>query len=121
MNSMVLMIPMVEGVVFALGTRITMADGSMKKIEDINVGDYVKSAQIPNVPLDFDQKTLGKLGLVYLMKPPNNVWNVFYDIQELNRFHLFGGSVFDIYYDFYDSYFLVNDKIKSLGNIPFSY
>ena len=36
------MIPMVEGL-FGLGTRITMKSGSMKKIEDINVGDYVKS------------------------------------------------------------------------------
>ena len=27
----------------AIGTKITMADGSLKNIEDINIGEYVKS------------------------------------------------------------------------------
>ena len=41
---------------------------------------------------------------------PNNVWaTAFYDIQELNRVTPVSSSVFDLYYDFYDSYFLVND------------
>lgn len=105
----------------ALGTRITMADGSMKKIEDINVGDYVKSAQIPNVPLDFDAEDTWKTWTgVPHGNAPNNVWaTAFYDIQELNRVSPVSASVFDIYYDFYDSYFLVNDKIKATWEHPF--
>ena len=51
---------------------------------------------------------------------PNNVWvTAFYDIQELNRVSPVSASVFDLYYDFYDSYFLVNDKLKVTWEHPF--
>tara|TARA_A100001515_G_scaffold71513_1_gene56896 strand:- start:2062 stop:3204 length:1143 start_codon:yes stop_codon:yes gene_type:complete len=105
----------------ALGTRITMADGTLKKIEDINIGEYVKSAQIPGVPLDFDGEDTWKdwTGVPH-GNAPNNVWaTAYYDIQEMNRVSPVSASVFDIYYDFYDSYFLVNDKIKATWEHPF--
>ena len=92
-----------------------MADGTLKKIEDINIGEYVKSAQIPGVPLDFDGEDTWKdwTGVPH-GNAPNNVWaTAYYDIQEMNRVSPVSASVFDIYYDFYDSYFLVNDKIKA--------
>ena len=105
----------------ALGTKITMADGSLKKIEDLNVGDYVKSAQIPGVPLDFDAEDTWKTWTgVPHGNAPNNVWaTAYYDIQEMNRVEPVSASVFDIYYDFYDSYFLVNGKIKATWEHPF--
>ena len=105
----------------AIGTKITMADGSLKNIEDINIGEYVKSAQIPGVPLDFDSEDTWKdwVGVPH-GNAPNNVWaTAFYDIQELNRVSPVSASVFDLYYDFYDSYFLVNDKLKVTWEHPF--
>ena len=43
----------------------------------------------------------------------------YYDIQEMNRVSPVVASVFDIYYDFYDSYFLVNDKSNATWEHPF--
>ena len=105
----------------ALGTKIIMADGTTKLVEEINVGDYVKSAQIPGVPLDFEAEDTWKdwVGVPH-GNAPNNVWaTAFYDIQELNRVSPVSASVFDLYYDFYDSYFLVNDKLKVTWEHPF--
>ena len=39
-----------------IGTLITMADGTTKNIEDINVGDWVRAATVPGMPLDFDEE-----------------------------------------------------------------
>ena len=98
-----------------------MGDGSEKNIEDINVGDTVLSAQVPGMPLDFDDEDKWSVweGVPH-GNAPNNVWaTAYYDIQEMNRVSPVSASVFDIYYDFYDSYFLVNDKIKATWEHPF--
>ena len=105
----------------AIGTKITMADGSLKNIEDINIGEYVKSAQIPGVPLDFDSEDTWKdwTGVPH-GNAPNSEWSTaYYDVQELNRVSPVSASVFDIYYDFYDSYFLVNGSLKVTWEHPF--
>jgi len=105
----------------ALGTKITMADGTLKNIEDLNVGEYVRSAQIPGVPLDFDGEDTWKdwIGVPH-GNAPNSEWSTaYYDVQELNRSSPVSASVFDIYYDFYDSYFLVNDSLKVTWEHPF--
>tara|TARA_Y100000592_G_scaffold99058_1_gene173884 strand:- start:1521 stop:2651 length:1131 start_codon:yes stop_codon:yes gene_type:complete len=105
----------------AIGTKINMADGTMKNVEDLNVGDWVRSAQIPGVPLDFDSEDTWKTWIgVPHGNAPNNVWaTAFYDIQELNRVTPVSSSIFDLYYDFYDSYFLINDKLKVTWEHPF--
>jgi len=105
----------------AIGTKINLSDGSTKKIEELNIGDSVKSAVIPGVPLDFDAEDTWKewIGVPH-GNAPNNVWaTAFYDIQEMNRVSPVNASVFDIYYDFYDSYFLINDTLKVTWEHPF--
>ena len=37
------MIPMVEEDVFGVGSTITLGDGSTRLIEDINIGDEIKT------------------------------------------------------------------------------
>lgn len=105
----------------AIGTKINMPDGSTKKIEELNVGEYIKSAVIPGVPLDFDAEDTWKewVGVPH-GNAPNNVWaTAFYDIQEMNRVTPVEASIFDIYYDFYDSYFLINNSLKATWEHPF--
>ena len=105
----------------ALGTKITLPDGSTKNVEELNIGEYVKSVQIPGVPLDFDAEDTWRdwIGVPH-GNAPNNVWaTAFYDIQELNRVSPVSASVFDIYYDYYDSYFLINDNLKVTWEHPF--
>ena len=105
----------------ALGTKITLPDGTTKNVEELNIGEYVKSVQIPGVPLDFDAEDTWRdwIGVPH-GNAPNNVWaTAFYDIQELNRVSPVSASVFDIYYDYYDSYFLINGNLKVTWEHPF--
>jgi hypothetical protein len=104
-----------------LGTKITMGDGSEKNIEDISIGDTVLSAQVPGMPLDFDKEDKWSIwsGVPH-GNAPNNVWaTAFYDIQELNRVEPQSAEVFDVYFDYFDSYYLINDTLKATYEHPF--
>ena len=85
----------------ALGTKITMGDGTTKNIEDINVGDTVLSANVPGMPLDFDKEdTWSSWTGVPHGNAPNSVWaTAYYDIQEMNRVSPQNVEVFDVYFD----------------------
>ena len=106
-----------------VGTRINMPDGTTKNVEHLNIGDSVLSARIPGVPLDFDAEDTWKewIGVPH-GNSPNNVWATdFYDIQELNRAAPVSASVFDIYYDYYDSYFRVSTSLLRDLNVTWEH
>jgi len=104
-----------------IGTPITMADGTTKNIEDINVGDMIRSATVPGMPLDFDEEdTWSAWSGTPHGNPPGSVWaTAYYDIQEINRVRPASASVMDIYFDFYESYYLVNGSLKVTYEHPF--
>ena len=104
-----------------LGTPITMADGTTKNIEDLNVGEWVRAASVPGMPLDFDEEDTWSVwtGTPH-GNPPGSVWaTAYYDIQELNRVTPASASVKDIYFDWYDNYYLINDSLKATYEHPF--
>ena len=104
-----------------VGTPITMADGTTKNIEDVNVGDMIRSATVPGMPLDFDEEDTWSewIGIPH-GNPPGSVWaTAYYDIQELNRVTPASASVKDIYFDWYDNYYLINDSLKATYEHPF--
>jgi len=105
----------------ALGTKITMGDGTTKNIEDINVGDTVLSANVPGMPLDFDKEdTWSSWTGVPHGNAPNSVWaTAYYDIQEMNRVSPQNVEVFDVYFDYFDSYYLINGTLKATYEHPF--
>jgi len=104
-----------------IGTPITMADGSTKNIEDINVGDTIRSATVPGMPLDFDEEdTWSAWSGTPHGNPPGSVWaTAYYDIQEINRATPASARVMDIYFDYYDNYYLVNGSLKATYEHPF--
>ena len=104
-----------------IGTPITMADGSTKNIEDINIGDMIRSATVPGMPLDFDEEdTWSSWTGTPHGNPPGSVWaTAYYDIQETNRVTPASASVKDIYFDYYDSYYLINGSLKATYEHPF--
>ena len=104
-----------------IGTPITMADGTIKNIEDINVGDWVRAASVPGMPLDFDDEdTWNEWSGVPHGNPPSSVWaTAYYDIQEINRVTPASASVMDIYFDYYDNYYLINGELKATYEHPF--
>ena len=82
----------------------------LKIMEDINIGEWIRSATIPGVPLDFDEEdTWENWTGVPHGNPPGSVWaTAYYDIQEINRVTPASARVMDIYFDYYDNYYLVN-------------
>ena len=104
-----------------IGTLITMADGSTKNIEDLNVGDWVRAATIQGMPLDFDEENTWSTwqGTPH-GNPPGSVWaTAYYDIQEINRVTPASSSVQNIYFDYYDNYYLINGSLKATYEHPF--
>jgi hypothetical protein len=104
-----------------IGTPITMADGTIKNIEDVNVGEWVRAATVPGMPLDFDDEDTWEVwsGVPH-GNPPGSVWaTAYYDIQEMNRVTPASASVKDIYFDYYDNYYLINDSLKATYEHPF--
>ena len=104
-----------------LGTPIAMADGSTKNIEDVNIGDMVKSATINGMPLDFDDEDTWSIWVgTPHGNPPTSVWaTAYYDIQEVNRVSPQSAEVMDIYFDYYDNYYLINGSLKATYEHPF--
>jgi hypothetical protein len=104
-----------------IGTPITMADGTTKNIEDVNVGDMIRSATVPGMPLDFDEEDTWSewIGTPH-GNPPGSVWaTAYYDIQETNRVSASSAEVMDIYFDYYDNYYLINGTLKATYEHPF--
>ena len=105
----------------AVGTPITMADGSTKNVEDVNIGDWVRSATVPGMPKDFDDEDTWTtwVGTPH-GNPPSSVWSTaYYDIQETNRATPASASVQEIYFDYYDNYYVINGSLKVTYEHPF--
>jgi len=104
-----------------IGTPITMADGTTKNIEDVNIGDMIRSATVPGMPLDFDEEdTWSAWSGTPHVNPSGSVWaTAYYDIQEINRVTPASARVMDIYFDYYDNYYLVNGSLKATYEHPF--
>jgi len=104
-----------------IGTPITMADGTTKNIEDVNVGDWVRAATVPGMPLDFDEEdTWSEWSGTPHGNPPGSVWaTAYYDIQETNRVTPASASVQEIYFDYYDNYYIINGSLKATYEHPF--
>jgi hypothetical protein len=101
-----------------IGTPITMADGSTKNIEDVNVGDWVKTVTVTNMPLDFDDEDtwLNWYGVPHEVDVSGVLY---YEIQTNNMNTVASASVQDIYFDYYENYYLINETLKATYEHPF--
>lgn len=81
---------------FLPGTKIKMSDGSMKNIEDINVGDEVLSVIIPDLP----DEDLGY-----------NEWKTFSSTDDMTNLEVSSAKVGHIFYDYMDGYYNINDGL----------
>jgi len=81
---------------FLPGTMISMADGTKKDIEDVNVGDEVLSAVIPDLPDE-------ELGY--------NEWKTFTSTDEMTNLEVSSATVEHIFYDYMDGYYSINNGL----------
>ena len=101
-----------------LGTKILMADNTTKNIEDVNVGEWVRAASVPGMPLDFDDEDTWSIwnGIPH---GSDELGATYYDIQINNITTPASASVQDIYFDYYDNYYIINDSLKVTYEHPF--
>jgi hypothetical protein len=102
----------------AIGTKILMADNSIKNIEDVNIGDWVMASNVPGMPLDFDDEDTWSIweGIPHGQEDQDRM---LYDIQILNISTPASASVKEIYFDYYDNYYVINDSLKVTYEHPF--
>ena len=81
---------------FLPGTMIRMSDGTEKDIEDINVGDEVLSAVIPNLP----DEDLGY-----------SAWKPFESSDDMTNLEVSSATVEHIFYDYMDGYWDINNGL----------
>jgi hypothetical protein len=101
-----------------VGTPITMADGTTKNDEDVNVGDWVRAATVPGMPLDFDDEDTWSewTGIPHGQEEQGRIM---YDIQISNISTPASASVQEVYFDYYDNYYLINGTLKATYEHPF--
>ena len=81
---------------FLPGTKIQMADGSEKDIEDVNVGDEVLSVVLPGLP----DEDLGYLE-----------WKAFESTAKMTNLEVSSATVEHIFYDYMGGYHSINDGL----------
>jgi len=110
----------------SIGTLITMSDGSTKKVEDVDIGDWVLSCNVPTMPLDFDDedtwiKWVGNPKKIQDKRPlktrMNNPIPTRYEIQDLSG--QTSASVMEIYFDYYEDYYKINGTLDVTYEHPF--
>ena len=88
---------------FSIDTPITMADGSMRNIEDVNVSDELLSLTIPTMPLDFDDE---------------DTWTD-WETNTISGSEFTTSTITEIYFDWFENYYILNDRIKVTHEHPF--
>lgn len=88
---------------FSIDTPISMADGSLKNIEDVNISEKILSLTIPTMPLDFDDE---------------DTWKD-WETNTISGSEFTTSTVKEIYFDWYENYYILNDRIKVTFEHPF--
>ena len=88
---------------FSVDTPITMADGYTKKIEELAIGEKLLALTLPTMPLDFDD---------------NDTW-VDWETETLGGAEFTTTTLTDIMFDWFDEYYIINDRIKVTFEHPF--
>ncbi len=86
---------------FLPGTLILMSDGTTKKIEDINVGDEVRSLDLPGLPDEDLGYTEWKS---YTMRPMDEE-----DLENLMAKNKKSAFVENLFYDYMSGYYSINN------------
>ena len=93
---------------FTPETKLTLSDGTEKEIQDLSIGDELLSMRMPNA------KTEEEFPIV-----ASEVAYADYCITELGETELLPAKIVNMFFDFADSYFVINGDIKTTGEHPF--
>jgi len=93
---------------FTPDTKLTLADGTQREIQDLSIGDELLSLKMPNAQTEEEHPVIA-----------SDVAYADYCIVELGESELVSAKIINMFFDFADTYFLINDEIKVTGEHPF--
>jgi len=93
---------------FTPDTKLTLIDGTQKEIQELAIGDELLSMRMPNAQTEEEHPVIA-----------SDVAYADYCIVELGESELVSAKIINMFFDFADTYFLINDEIKVTGEHPF--
>jgi len=93
---------------FTPDTKLTLFDGTKKEIQDLSIGDELLSMRMPNAQTEEEHPIIA-----------SEVAYADYCIVELGETELVTSKIINMFFDFADSYFVINGDIKVTGEHPF--
>ena len=93
---------------FTPDTKLTLVDGTQKEIQDLAIGDELLSMRMPNAQTEEEHPVIA-----------SDVAYSDYCIVELGESELVSAKIINMFFDFADTYFLINGEIKVTGEHPF--
>ena len=93
---------------FTPDTKLTLADGTQREIQELAIGDELLSLRMPNAQTEEEHPVIA-----------SDVAYADYCIVELGESELVSAKIINMFFDFADTYFLINGEIKVTGEHPF--
>ena len=93
---------------FTPDTKLTLADGTQKEIQELAIGDELLSMRMPNAQTEEEHPVIA-----------SDVAYADYCIVELGESELVSAKIINMFFDFADTYYVINDEIKVTGEHPF--
>ena len=93
---------------FTPDTKLTLADGTQREIQELAIGDELLSLRMPNAQTEEEHPVIA-----------SDVAYADYCIVELGESELVSAKIINMFFDFAETYFLINGEIKVTGEHPF--
>ena len=93
---------------FTPDTKLTLVDETQKEIQELAIGDELLSMRMPNAQTEDEHPVIA-----------SDVAYADYCIVELGETELVTSKIINMFFDFADSYFVINGDIKVTGEHPF--
>ena len=93
---------------FTPDTKLTLADGTQREIQDLVIGDELLSMRMPNAQTEDEHPMIA-----------SEVSYAEYCITELGESEVVTSKIINMFFDFADSYYVINGDIKVTGEHPF--
>ena len=93
---------------FTPDTKLTLVDGTQREIQELAIGDELLSLRMPNAQTEEEHPVIA-----------SDVAYADYCIVELGESELVSAKIINMFFDFAETYFLINGEIKVTGEHPF--
>ena len=93
---------------FTPDTKLTLADGTQKEIQELAIGDELLSLRMPNAQTEDEHPVIA-----------SEVSYAEYCITELGESEIGTSKIINMFFDFSDTYYVINGNIKVTGEHPF--